>query len=448
MTPTTVKARFVNAVLNARYHVELAGGGHYNAAALRSEVAEIQSKVPGGVGITLNALYINPRQFGFHLPRQEMRREGIPNEGFCVAAGTEKAAEIVGALRSVGIEHVSFKPGSVDGIRQVFNIAAANLDFPIIMQWTGGRVGGHHSREDFHQPILLTCTAIRQHANFILVGGFGFGCADDPWPYLTGDLSVDKYGLQPMPFGDFLFTSRVVVAKEAHASSSVKALIVAASGVEDVQREGTYSKDTGGVRLEFGEPIHRIATREAKLWKEFDDAVFKLPKEKRVAWLAERRAEIIAKLNKDFDEPWFGWKKDGSVVEDIADMTYEEVVIRVARLMYVSHQGRRIDQSLYNIAGDWLRRAEENFAGHKAGDKASLLPSFSSLDKRAEFIEQLFKAYLAATEQLLASEDKAYFLAIFQLLGQKPAPFIPVLDTTFQVWFKVCSFCVRHLAVI
>jgi fatty acid synthase subunit beta len=34
MTPTTVKAGFVSAVLEAGYHVELAGGGHYNAAAL------------------------------------------------------------------------------------------------------------------------------------------------------------------------------------------------------------------------------------------------------------------------------------------------------------------------------------------------------------------------------------------------------------------------------
>jgi hypothetical protein len=34
MTPTTVKASFVSAVLNAGYHVELAGGGHYNMATL------------------------------------------------------------------------------------------------------------------------------------------------------------------------------------------------------------------------------------------------------------------------------------------------------------------------------------------------------------------------------------------------------------------------------
>jgi fatty acid synthase subunit alpha, fungi type len=304
MTPTTVKAGFVSAVLSAGYHVKLAGGGHYNAVALRSKVAEIQSKIPPGVGITLNSIYINPRQFGFQFPLwQEMRKEGLPVEGFCVAAGlnTEKAAEIIEGLTKAEIKHVAFKPGSVDGIRQVVNIAAANPDFPIILQWTSG----HHTFEDFHQPILSTYRSIRQQANILLVAGSGFGAAEDLWPYLTGDSSVEGYGVQPTPFDGFLFASRVMVAKEAHTSSSVKDLIVAVSGVDDAACEGTYVKPTGGiltVRSELGEPIHKFATRRVKLWKEFDDTVFKLPKEKRVSWLAERKAEIIGKLNADFSK--------------------------------------------------------------------------------------------------------------------------------------------------
>ena len=142
ITPLTVKAGFVSAVLDAGYHIELAGGGHYNATALRSKVAEIQKQIPAGVGITLNSLYINPRQFTFQLPLwQEMRKEGLPIEGFCVAAGiptTEKAVEIIDGLKAAGIRHVVFKPGSIDGICQVVNIATANPDFPIILQWTGG----------------------------------------------------------------------------------------------------------------------------------------------------------------------------------------------------------------------------------------------------------------------------------------------------------------------
>jgi fatty acid synthase subunit alpha, fungi type len=61
MTPATVKAGFVSAVLYAGCHVELAGGGHYSPAALRAKVAEIQSRIPPGIGLTLNSLYINLR---------------------------------------------------------------------------------------------------------------------------------------------------------------------------------------------------------------------------------------------------------------------------------------------------------------------------------------------------------------------------------------------------
>jgi enoyl reductase-like protein len=444
MTPTTVKAGFVSAVLRAGYHVELAGGGHYNPAALRAKVAEILKQIPEGVGLTLNALYINPRQFGFQFPLwQEMRKEGLPVEGFCVAAGipsTEKAVEIISGLKSAGIKHVSFKPGSVDGIRQVVAIAAANPDYPIILQWTGGRAGGHHSCEDFHQPILQTYAAIRQQPNIALVGGSGFGGADDVWPYLTGEWCVEAFGVQPMPFDGFLFASRVMVAKEAHTSSSVKDLIVAASGVDDKLWEGTYAKETGGiltVRSELGEPIHKVATRGVKLWKEFDDTVFKLPKEKRVEWLAQNRDSVIEKLNRDFSKPWFGWKKGDKVVADIGDMTYEETVLRMVRLMYVAHESRWVDVSLRNLTGDWLRRIEERFAGvNGLGTKPSLLQSYNSLNEPADFIEKFFAAYPLAREQLLAAEDKAYFLAIAQRPGQKPVPFIPVLDAGFEVWFK------------
>ena len=100
MNPSTVKAGFVNAILSDGYHIKLAGG-HYNAAAVRAKVVEIQSSILPGVGITLNSLYINPRQFDFQFPLwQEMKREGLP---FCVA----------------GIKHMAFKPGSVKGIRHV-----------------------------------------------------------------------------------------------------------------------------------------------------------------------------------------------------------------------------------------------------------------------------------------------------------------------------------------
>jgi fatty acid synthase subunit alpha, fungi type len=91
----------------------LASGGHYNAAALRSKVAEIQKQILAGVSITLipYTSMINPRQFTFQLPLwQEMRKEGLPIEGFCVATGvptTEKAVKIIDGLKAARILHVA-----------------------------------------------------------------------------------------------------------------------------------------------------------------------------------------------------------------------------------------------------------------------------------------------------------------------------------------------------
>jgi fatty acid synthase subunit alpha len=84
---------------------------------------------------------------------------------------------------------------------------------------------------------LATYSSIRRHDNIALVASSGFGGSDDAWPYLTGDWSK-PFGVEPMPFDGFLFGSRVMVAKEAHISPSVKDLIVAAAGVDHLQWGG------------------------------------------------------------------------------------------------------------------------------------------------------------------------------------------------------------------
>ncbi|GAA5834963.1 hypothetical protein JCM5353_003337 [Sporobolomyces roseus] len=443
MTPTTVKAGFVSACLKAGYHVELAGGGHYNEKAVRAKVSEIQKLVgKPGVGVTLNALYINQRQFTFQLPLwQQMKKEGAAVEGMCVAAGipsTEKAKEIIDGLHEAGIKHVAFKPGSVDGIRQVVNIAASNPHFPIILQWTGGRAGGHHSCEDFHAPILATYSSIRQHPNIKLLAGSGFGDAEGTYPYLSGVWS-EQYGVSRMPFDGFLFGSWAMVAKEAHTSESVKQLIVDAPGVGDDNWEQTYDKPTGGimtVNSELGEPIHKVATRGIKLWAEFDKKVFSLPKEKQVAWLADNKKYVIDRLNADFQKPWFPAKTDGTAC-DLADMTYAEVNARLVRLMYVAHEKRWIDPSLRNLTGDWIRRVEERLSNvNDSGTKVSALQSYEELNDPSTFLRKFLSQYPEAENQILASADVSYFLAISQRRGQKPVPFIPILDASFSIWFK------------
>jgi fatty acid synthase subunit beta len=121
------------------------------------------------------------------------------------------------------------------------------------------------------------------------------------------------------------------------------------------------------------------------------------------------------------------------VAKELGDMTCEEAVLRMVRLA----QKCWVDISLRNLTDDWLRRVEERYASvNGGGNKPSLLQSYTSLDDPLPFIESFLKAYPIATRQLLASEDSAFFLAISQRAGQKPVPFIPVLDASFEVWFK------------
>ncbi len=444
MTPTTVSANINAAVLNAGYVIELAGGGLHSEAGLRKRVNEILAQLEPGNGLELNGLFIDQRRFGWQYPLWgQMRREGFPCKGFTVAAGipsTEKAKEIIDGLKAAGIEYVGFKPGTADGLRAVAAIAAANPDFKIICQWTGGRAGGHHSTEDFHQPILQTYASLRKQKNLILVGGSGFGDAEGVWPYLTGEWSV-KLGYAPMPFSAFLFASWMLVAKEAATADAVKQLLVDTPGCGDDKWQDTYGKGAGGTitcNSELGESISYVHNRAAALWRQLDDQLFSLPREKQRVWLSEKKSWLIERLNKDFQKPWFPAKLDGSALMNVADMTYEEVTRRMLQLLFVSHQSRWIDPSLKKLFGDWCRRVEERFAGiETAGKKESLLQSYSVLDKQpASFVDTFFAEYTGAKEIRLAAEDVGYFLTICQRRGQKPVPFIPELGDNFQTLFK------------
>ena len=53
----------------------------------------------------------------------------------------------------------------------------------------------------------------------------------------------------------------------------------------------------------------------------------------------------------------------GSAAKVLGDMTCEETALKMVRLMPISHKPRWVGISLRNLAGDWLCRAEERFAG-------------------------------------------------------------------------------------
>ncbi|ANB12603.1 tetrafunctional fatty acid synthase subunit FAS1 [Sugiyamaella lignohabitans] len=436
MTPTTVRPEFVAATLNAGYHIELGGGGYFMPSMLTAALEKIKNATKPGVGITLNVLYVNPVMLQWCIPLIEnLRKDGFPIEGLTIGAGVPSLDVANEYIRNLGLKHISFKPGTVESIATAVSIAAANPSFPVIIQWTGGRGGGHHSFEDFHAPVLQMYSKIRRQPNIILVGGSGFGSAEDTYPYLTGEWST-KFNYPPMPFDGFLLGSRVMVAKETFTSPDAKKAIVNAPGVADKDWEKTYKGATGGiitVNSEMGEPIHKLATRGVLFWHELDNMIFSLPKNKRVEVLASKRDYIIKRLNDDFQKTWFGRDFSGKVV-DLEDMTYGEVVSRCIDLLFVKKEKRWIDTTLRNFTGDFIRRLEERFTTESG--KLSVLQSYSQLDEPFGTLDRVLEAYPEAKTQIINAQDKDYFLLLCRRPTQKPVPFIPALDDNFEFYFK------------
>ncbi|KAH3899970.1 probable Fatty acid synthase subunit beta [Saccharomycodes ludwigii] len=434
MTPTTVSPDFVASTINAGYHIELAGGGYFSPAGMTKAIDDVVSKIKKGYSLGINLIYVNPAMLQWGIPLiKELREKGYPIQSLTIGAGVPSLEVATEYIETLGLTHLGLKPGSVDAISQVINIAKAHPHFPIVLQWTGGRGGGHHSFEDFHQPILQMYSKIRRYPNIILIAGSGFGSAEDTYPYLTGKWSTN-FNYPPMPFDGFLFGSRVMIAKEAKTSPAAKSAIAACPGVPDSQWEQTYKKPAGGiitVRSEMGEPIHKIATRGVMFWKEMDDTIFSLPKNKLEDALAAKKDYIISKLNSDFQKPWFATVN--GQVRDITDMTYEEVANRLVELMYIKSTSKWIDVTLRNMTGDFLRRVEERFTKSKT---LSVIQSFAALDEPKKVLDLVFSTYPAAKKQFLNAQDVDYFLALCTRTIQKPVPFVPILDKRFEFFFK------------
>lgn len=436
MTPCTVPWEFVSATMQAGYHIELAGGGYFDPNMMTNALRKIENAIPSGRGIGVNLIYVNPRAMAWQVPLLgRLRAEGVPIEGMTIGAGVPSIDVANEYIETLGLKHISFKPGSSDAIQAVINIAKANPTFPIMLQWTGGRGGGHHSFEDFHQPILQMYGRIRRQENIILVAGSGFGGAEDTYPYITGEWSK-KFGYPPMPYDGCLFGSRMMVAKEALTSKAAKQAIIEAEGLDDSEWEKTYQGPAGGVitvRSEMGEPIHKLATRGVKFWAEMDQKIFSLPKEKRVAELKKNRTHIIKKLNDDFQKVWFGKNSAGETC-DLDEMTYGEILRRLVELMYVEHQSRWIDPTFRKFTGDFIRRVEERFTS--VSGNAYVLQDYAQLNEPSKVVETILSHYPEADVQIVNAQDVQHFLMLCQNPFQKPVVFIPTLDDNFEFYFK------------
>ena len=429
MTPTTVHWDFVSAIMNAGYHVELAGGGYLNAETMSTAIRKIVESVPPGRGVTCNLIYVSPQAIAWQIPMLgQLIQNGVPIDGLTIGAGVPSPEAVAEYITTLGLKHISFKPGSLSAIREVISIARIYPSFPVILQWTGGRGGGHHSFEDFHSPMLLTYGEIRSCSNIILVAGSGFGGADDTYPYFTGTWA-HQFGRCLMPIDGILLGTRMMVAKEAHTSPEARSLIVKASGATDWEQ--SYDREIGGVitvQSEMGQPIHKIANRGVRFWAEMDKKIFKLPRERRVAELERNREWIIRRLNDDFSKPWFGQDSSGNPV-DVSEMTYAEVLTRLVDLMYVTHQRRWIDESYSRLVVDFAYRTAERMP-NAPNMTASMLTDPHN------FLKMFFSDCPEAHIQQLHPEDLSFFFSRCKARHQKPVNFVPALDDSFESWFK------------
>ena len=432
MTPTTIHWDFVSSVMNAGYHIELAGGGYSKAKSLENAIRELAASIPSHRGITCNLIYANPKAIAWQIPLiAKLRLDGIQIEGLTIGAGVPSADIARSYIETLGLKHISFKPGSVPAIHQVLDIAKVHPMFPIGLQWTGGRAGGHHSYEDFHGPLLETYAQIRKHPNVILIVGSGFGDAQGMLSYFTGQWSR-VLGHSRMPVDGMLLGSRMMTAKEAHTSPPVKALIVQTPGTSEADWHGTYGGSAGGVvtvRSEMGEPIHKIANRATLLWRDLDMTVFSLRDPvKHLEVLQGRREQIISRLNSDYAKPWFAVDSRGQNVE-IEDMTYSECAQRLVDLMYLPQQRRWVDQSYQLMFQDLIHRFWERF--HESSE-----PIPDEPDEPFNVVSNLLRQYPQARDEFLYPEDASFFISLCRRRGRKPVNFIPRLDENFETWFK------------
>ncbi|KAF9890443.1 hypothetical protein FE257_005848 [Aspergillus nanangensis] len=437
MTPTTTSPAFVAAILNAGYHVELACGGFADEASMRQGILSLVAATAPGRSITCNIIYANPRATAWQFPLlAELRRSGIPITGLTIGAGVPSSDVVQGYINELSLEHIAFKPGSKEAIDAVLAIADSNPQLPIMLQWTGGRGGGHHSCEDFHEPILDRYGRIRSRSNVILVAGSGFGDADGTYPYLTGSWS-GKFGRPPMPFDAILLGSRVMAAREARTSEAVKDAICRTAGVDDARWEETMQGPAGGiinVKSEMGEPIHKLATRGVMLWAELDRDVFNLPRQKQTEALMKRKQYYITRLNEDFQKAWFGCNAQKQPV-DLHEMTYAEVWQRLVALLYLQHSREWIDSSFRTLVWDFTKRMESRLSVDDS-TRHGVVNQIELLDDLVDVQKSLFERYPHANNDVITTEDAEYVIELSRRRGQKPVPYIVQFDEDFEYWFK------------
>ncbi|MGV4376750.1 fatty acid synthase subunit beta domain-containing protein [Trueperella pyogenes] len=417
MTPTTVEPDIVAAAANAGYWVEMAGGGQVTEEVFAENLAGLVSQLEPGRTAQFNAMFMDRYlwnlQFGTHHIVSRDRINGAPLDGVVISAGIpelDEGIELIERLRAEGFSYVAFKPGTVEQIRQVLDIARGVKDSPILVMVEDGHAGGHHSWEDLDHLLLTTYAEIRAEANTILVVGGGLGVPERAASFLTGEWSA-VHGVVKMPVDAIMIGTAAMTAKEAKTNDDVKQLLVDTPGVSADKNDGWVGQGEvdGGVTSGLSHlladmyEIENSAARAARLIVE----VVGDPEA-----LTERRGEIIEAINATA-KPYFG---------DLETMTYADVLRRYAELSYPWN-----DASWSQRFHELLQRVEARLSPMDSGQIVSLFPDLASAEEPASAIARIIEAYPSAEQIQLTTFDAAWFVELCRKYP-KPVPFVPIID--------------------
>ena len=434
MTPTTVEPEIVAAAANAGYWAELAGGGQVTASVFDRHVAKLEEELEEGRTVEFNAMFMDRYlwnlQFGSQRIVPKKRASGTPIDGVVVSAGIpefDEAVELIHNLNADGFPYVSFKPGTVDQIRQVVRIAKAVAPTKVLIEVEGGSAGGHHSWESLDDLLLSTYAEVREQSNLVLVVGGGIGTPERGADYITGEWAAE-YGRPLMPVDGVLVGTAAMTAKEAHTSHEVKQMLVNTPGIP-AKGDGNdpfaplgeqwvpSGQAKGGVTSGLSHlhaDIYELENSSARCGRLLV-RVMKHPEE-----LESRRDEIIAALNATA-KPYFG---------DLKTMTYLEWAQRFADLSFPWVDETYADRFLH-----LLQRIEARVTTQESGEFASLFASRADVEADPNAaIAKLAETYPQAGKLTVTPMDEAWFPVLVREYP-KPMPFVPVIDNDLLRWW-------------
>nr|WP_198345107.1 type I polyketide synthase [Mycobacterium sp. JS623] len=442
MTPTTVDAKIVAAAANAGHWAELAGGGQVTEEIFEGRIAELTQLLEPGRAVQFNTLFLDPYlwklQVGGKRLVQRARQSGAPIDGVVVSAGIpdlEEAVDLIDELNTVGIRHVVFKPGTIDQIKSVINIAAEVPGKDVIVHIEGGRAGGHHSWEDLDDLLLATYAELRKLSNITVCVGGGIGTPERAAEYLSGTWA-EEYGFPAMPVDGILVGTAAMATLEATTSHAVKQMLVETTGTDHWISAG---KATGGMassRSQLGADIHEIDNTASRCGRLLDEVAGDAEA------VAARRDEIIAAMANTC-KPYFG---------DIGDMTYAQWLRRYVELA-IGDDDSTADTKLPGtpwLADTWrdrfeqmLERAEARLHPQDSGPIETLFNDVALLDDPEQAIALLLTRYPEAETLQLHPADVPWFVTLCKMLG-KPVNFVPVIDKDVRRWWRSDSLWQAH----